>query len=360
MLWLRNKRNRRRDGINRSGLVLLLALGVAGSAAPGSAQEVNFAGKTVRMILGQASGGGADTSARLIAAFLGKYLPGSPTILVVNMPGANGILANNHLVHQVAADGTAFIAGSGSQIIAAAEKNPAVRYDPATFEFIGSVQNPGTVLIASKSAIPRLTTPSADPVIMAQVGVARPGALFTIWGKEFLGWNVRSVTGYKGSQEVHLAVLRGEAEMMDTAAINVLGPMISSGKYAGVSQIGLFADGKFVRRGVFKDVPLISEQLADKVNGRAQSALTSWLNAAAMGKFYALPPNTAASYAAAYRAAFARMQADPEFQEKAKVALDPDYEMMSATDTKALVRAVMATSDAERDFLAQMRSRHGL
>jgi len=79
-----------------------------------------------------------------------------------------------------------------------------------------------------------------------------------------------------------------------------------------------------------------------------------------MGKFYALPPNTAASYAAAYRAAFARMQADPEFQEKAKVALDPDYEMMSATDTKALVRAVMATSDAERDFLAQMRSRHGL
>jgi hypothetical protein len=59
-------------------LVLLLAAGVAGSAAPGSAQEVNFAGKTVRMILGQASGGGADTSARLIAAFLGKYLPGSP------------------------------------------------------------------------------------------------------------------------------------------------------------------------------------------------------------------------------------------------------------------------------------------
>src|SRR4051812_2806925 len=154
-------------------------------------------------------------------------------------------------------------------------KNPAVRYDPAAFELIGSVQNPGTVLIAAKSAIPRLTTPSVDPVIMAQVGVARPGALFTIWGKEFLGWNVRSVTGYKGSQEVHLAILRGEAEMMDTAAINVLGPMVSSGKYAGVSQIGLFADGKFVRRDAFKDVPLISEQLAHKVNGIAQSALKS-------------------------------------------------------------------------------------
>src|SRR3954468_1734976 len=155
-------RNRRRLDMSRTSLALLLSLGFAGSPNVGFAQEVNFAGKTVRMILGQASGGGADTSARLIATFLGKYLPANPTILVVNMPGANGILANNHLVHQVAPDGTTFIAGSGSQIIAAAEKNPAVRYDTTAFEFIGSVQNPGTVLIASKSAISRLTIPSAD------------------------------------------------------------------------------------------------------------------------------------------------------------------------------------------------------
>src|SRR5688500_14607418 len=186
------------------------AIGLAGTVASvgaASAQEVNFAGKTLRMILGQAAGGGADTSARLIANFIGKYLPGNPVVLVVNMPGANGIVANNHFVHQVAPDGLTLVAGSGSQVISAAEKNSAVKYDPAKFAYIGSVQNPGTVLIAAKSAIPRLTNPSADAVIMAQVGVARPGALFTIWGKEFLGWNVRSVTGYKGSQEVHLAVL---------------------------------------------------------------------------------------------------------------------------------------------------------
>jgi len=342
-------------------LALPLALGLAAAGVnPSSAQEVSFSGKTVRMILGQAAGGGADTSARLIASFLGKHLPGAPAIIVVNMPGANGIVASNHFVHQVAADGTTFFAGSGSQVISAAEKNSAVKYDPAKFEFIGSVQNPGTVLIAAKSAIPRLTNPSTDPVVMAQVGVARPGALFTIWGKEFLGWNVRSVTGYKGSQEVHLAVLRGEAEMMDTGAINVLGPMVNEGKYAGVSQIGLFSDAKFVRRGAFKDVPLISEQLNHKISGQALSALKSWLNAAAIGKFYALPPNTPAHYVAAYRDAFSRMEADPEFQEKAKIALDPDYEMMSAADIKELVVAVMATSDKDREYLGQLRDKHGL
>jgi tripartite-type tricarboxylate transporter receptor subunit TctC len=349
------------DGTRRVALVLSLALGVAAASGDfASAQDVNFTGKTVKMILGQASGGGADTSARLVAAFLAKYLPGSPTVLVINMPGANGIVANNYLVHQVAPDGTTFVAGSGSQLIAAAEKNAAVKYDPTAFEFIGSVQNPGTVLVAAKSAIPRLTNPSADPVIMAQVGVARPGALFTIWGKEFLDWNVRSVTGYKGSQEVHLAVLRGEAEMMDTGAINVLGPMVAGGKYAGVSQIGLFSDGKFMRRGGFDDVPLISEQLAPKIHGQARSALNSWLNAAAIGKFYALPPDTPKSYTTAFRNAFTRMQSDPEFQEKAKVALDPDYEMMSAADTKALVAAVMATSDSDREFFMQLRAKHGL
>jgi tripartite-type tricarboxylate transporter receptor subunit TctC len=326
----------------------------------GSSQEATFAGKNVRMILGQAAGGGADTSARLIATFLGKYLPGNPTVIVVNMPGANGIVANNYLVHQVAADGLTFIAGSGSQIIAAAERNSAVKYDPAKFEFIGSVQNPGTVLIAAKTAIPRLTNPKADAVVMAQVGVARPGALFTIWGKEFLNWNVRSVTGYKGSQEVHLAVLRGEAEMMDTGAINVLGPMVNEGKYAGVSQIGLFSGGKFVRRETFRDVPLISEQLEGKVDARALSGLKSWLNAAAIGKFYALAPGTPAPLVAAYRSAFTRMQDDPDFQEKARTALDPDYEMMSAEDTRQLVAAVMGTSDQDREFLAQLREKHGL
>src|SRR3954452_11073424 len=139
MLRLRNRR--RPVTVSRTSLALLFSVGFAGSAASGSAQEVNFAGKTVRMILGQASGGGADTSARLIAAFLGKYLPSNPTILVVNMPGANGILANNHLVHQVAADGTTFIAGPGSQTIGPPEKNSAARYAPAAFEFIGSAQN---------------------------------------------------------------------------------------------------------------------------------------------------------------------------------------------------------------------------
>lgn len=341
-------------------ITLALTFPVALSATASSAEQVNFSGKTVKLILGQASGGGADSSARLIATFIGKYLPGDPTIIVQNMPGAGGIIASNHLTHQVAPDGLTFYAGSASQVVAAAEKNPNAKYDPATWEFIGAVQNPGTVLIAAKSAIPRLTNPSAEPVIMAQVGVARPGALFTIWGKEFLNWNVRQVTGYRGSKDIELAIQRGEAEMMGTGVITALAPLVESGKYAGVAQNGLFEDGKFMRRKYFAATPLISELLDGKIDSQAQSALNSWLTAAAIGKFYALPPKTPAPVVAAYREAFMKLGTDAEFLEKGKVALDPDLELQSGNDIHQLIRAAMSQSDADRAYLTRLRLKHGL
>lgn len=115
-----------------------------------------------------------------------------------------------------------------------------------------------------------------------------------------------------------------------------------------------------MRREAFKDVPLISEMLEGKVSGQALSALKSWLNAAAIGKYYALPPNTPTRYLAAYREAFVRMQEDPDFQEKARIVLDPDYVMMSAEDTQQLVTDVMQTSDADRAYLGLLRDKHGL
>src|SRR5438128_326217 len=70
------------------------------------AQEPNsFEGKTITMIIGFAAGGGTDAYGRLVAAFLGKYLPGSPTVVVRNVPGADGVTAMNYLVQQVAPDG---------------------------------------------------------------------------------------------------------------------------------------------------------------------------------------------------------------------------------------------------------------
>jgi tripartite-type tricarboxylate transporter receptor subunit TctC len=340
---------------------LLAALPISGFLAPASAQEVNFAGRTVRMIVGSTAGGVTDVGARLVARFIGKYLPQSPVIVVQNTPAANGIAAANYFYQQVAPDGATFLAGSSSQVTPdVVRTNPAVRYDPVKFVFIGGIENAGTLLIAAKPALARLKAPTGPPVIMGQVGGARTAGLIAVWGAEYLGWKLRWVTGYQGTPQLVFALQRGEADMMDTASYAVIEPLLAQGRFAAVLQTGVFAKGALTRREGFADVPLLTQMLDGKLDGATQAAFASWLRTVQIGKYYALPPNTPADYVAAYRAAFARMQDDPEFKELARKAIDPDYVMMSAADTRNLIEALVATPAQALELLNRLRHKYGL
>src|SRR5262245_4057102 len=218
--------------MHRVRAIAAAVVACAGLLGPGSVQaqdEVSFRGETVRMIVGSASGVVTDVGARTVARFLGKYLPQSPTIVVQNMPAANGIAAANYFYQQVPPDGLTFLAGSSSQVTPdVIRTNPAVRYNPAKFVFIGGVQNAGTLLIVATSAKDRLLNRSSEPVVMAQVGGARTAALIAVWGAEYLDWNVRWVTGYQGTPQLVLALMKGEADMLDTAGIGAIEPLLKS------------------------------------------------------------------------------------------------------------------------------------
>src|SRR5258706_2386615 len=112
------------------GAILAAALLGLALAAPAQA-AVSFEGKNVRFIVGSPSGGGTDLTARLLQRALAKQLPGNPTIIVQNMPGASGVVATHNFAMQAAADGTTLLVGSTSEgtpdVVRA---NPAVRYDP--------------------------------------------------------------------------------------------------------------------------------------------------------------------------------------------------------------------------------------
>jgi hypothetical protein len=238
--------------------------------------------------------------------------------------------------------------------------NGAVRYDPARFLLIGGVQNAGTLLVVRRRALERLSNRAREPVVMAQVGGTRTGALISVWGAEYLGWNVRWVTGYQGTPQTVLALQRGEADMLDTAGVNVLEPLFKTGVFVPIVQPGVVVDGKLRRRGAFPEVPLATELLDGKLAGPAQRAFESWLRTVQIGKYFALPPNSPASYLSAYREAFRAMQNDPEFQQQARSALDPDYVMMSAADTGQLIRDLVATPEADLEFLNRLRIKYGL
>ena len=338
----------------------MLACAFSG-VAPAAAQDVSFRGKSVRMIVGSVPGGITDVGARTIARFLGKYLPDAPNVFVQNIPAANGIAAANYLYQQTTPDGFTFLAGSSSQVTPdVIRTNPAVRYDPTRFAFIGGVQNAGTLLVVAKAARERLINRSGPPAIMAQVGGTRTGALISVWGAEYLGWNVRWVTGYQGTPQTVFALSRGEADMVDTAGVNMLDMLLKTGNFVPIVQAGVVVDGKLTRRDAFPDVPLATEIMEGKLTGAARQAFESWLRTVQIGKYYALPPGTPEAYVATYREAFARMQDDPDFREQARTTIDPDYIIMSGAETKQLIDRLAATTDEDLEFLNRLRAKYGL
>jgi tripartite-type tricarboxylate transporter receptor subunit TctC len=311
------------------------------------------------MIVGSVAGGVTDVGARVVGRFIGKYLATSPSVVTQNIPAANGIAAANYFYQQATADGLTFLAGSSSQVTPdVVRSNPAVHYDPTRFSFIGGIQNSGTLLVVTRSAKARLA--ARAPVIMAQVGGARTAALMAVFAAEYLGWNLRWVTGYQGTPQVVFALMKGEADMFDTAGVGAIEAMIKSGDLVPVLQTGVFAAGKLKPRESFTDIPLLSDALAARLPAPGRSAFENWLKTVQIGKYYALPPNTPASYVAAYRAAFAAMQNDPEFVREARAAIDPDYVMMTAQETASLIADLAETPNQDLEFLNRLRNKYGL
>src|SRR5262249_21477956 len=145
-----------RAGEKLEGWMKTLALGALMAAFVSSAVYADdtelFKDKSVQMIIPSAPGGGTDLTGRLLAANLSKHLPGNPTIIVRNVPGANGITALNYFVERTAADGLTMVMGSSTQSDPAIYRVPQAKFDPAKFIFIGGCDRGGTGLVIDKTA----------------------------------------------------------------------------------------------------------------------------------------------------------------------------------------------------------------
>lgn len=343
-------------------LATMAACSLVVIAAPSVAEEARFAGKTARMIVGSNAGGVTDVGARVVARFMGKYLPDSPTIVIQNVPGANGIAAANMFYLRSAPDGMTSFAGSSSQVTPdVVRSNSAVQYDLSKFKWIGGVYNAGTLVVTTKSGAARLASGTGPPLTMGQVGGARTEALVVVWASEYLGWKVRFITGYHGTQEISLALRKGELDMLNTSSIIGLTEILStSDDFVPVMQTGVYKNGKLVRRDSFENVPLIHEALAGKTQGLAKTAFDSWLDSIQIGKYFALPPNAPDEYVAAYRAAYEKMNEDAEFRRQAAVALEPDYVLMTAAEARTLVERMGASHEDDYRYVDRLREKYGL
>jgi tripartite-type tricarboxylate transporter receptor subunit TctC len=321
--------------------------------------QVSFKDKSIRMIIGTPVGGGTDQNARLIAQFLAKHLPGEPTIVPQNMPGADGVVAMNYFVRQTQPDGLSFLAGFSTQVSPEVLQSAAAQYDPTTLVHFGGIAASGVVMVANKVAAGRLASRAEEPVVVAQVGKARVAAQMLLWGAEYLGWNLKWVSGYRGTAALTHALLNGEADLTQTGNIANLAPLMQTGNFTLVAQLGVFADGQLHRRSAFPDAPLFHDLIDDKIPASARSAFQAAEKITRLGKFYSLPNGTPTEIVQIYRKAFRDTVADPAFKALAVKQMDRDYVMITPEDVDQVIGDVMTISSSDLQFLELQRKRFG-
>lgn len=178
-----------------------------------SAQDF-FKGKTLRIVVGFAAGGGFDTYSRTIARHLGRHIPGNPTIVVENMTGAGGLISANYVYKIAKPDGlTLGNLQVGPLIVAQILKRPGVEFDALKFEYIGVVVKDNPVCAFTRaSGITSMEKwiASKTPV---KIGGIAPGSVVYDHIRILqaaLGLPIQLVSGYKGTAEIRLAAEGGE------------------------------------------------------------------------------------------------------------------------------------------------------
>jgi tripartite-type tricarboxylate transporter receptor subunit TctC len=294
----------------------VVALLILGAALPAFAQS--FAGKTVTIIVGYKPGGGYDATARLLARHLPKHLPGRPAVIVQNMPGANSVIAANHVYNVAKPDGLTIGTFNRNLPIAQLTGIEGVKYDVTKFAWIGSAANESTIL-AIRADLPYKTfeelRKAKEQVVIGSTGPGANTHDFPLLLKELVGVNLKIVSGYSSSADIMLAVERKEVDGR-AGSFTSLRPFIERGVVRPIVR------ARSTEPGIDK-LP-VDESFAPNPRAKAIMALRSAPELVA--RPYVMPPKTPADIVKVMREAFAKTIDDPELvAEGKKSKMDLEY-----------------------------------
>ena len=195
-------------------VALLLAATVLFTAGRAAAQSVSefYAGRQITFIVGASTGGGYDRQARLVARHLGKHIPGAPSIVVQNMPGAGSLAATNHIYNAAARDGSVIALVMRSMLLIKNWNPQSVRFDLQGLNWIGSINSEVAVVAAWHTAPHKSANDlfEQELIVGGTTGVdpeTTPRLLNALIGTKF-----KIVNGYPGTTEIILAMERGELQ----------------------------------------------------------------------------------------------------------------------------------------------------
>jgi tripartite-type tricarboxylate transporter receptor subunit TctC len=281
-----------------------------GSPASSRADPVAdfYDGRTMRMLIGYGPGGGYDLYGRVVAQFLPRHLPGHPTIVVQNMPGAGSLLAARYMHDVAPKDGT--VLGSLAQTLTLDSlTNASVKIDVGSMPYVGRVAtNVDTGVALRTSGIRSFADVRAKQYTVGASGGGSTTVLFPTALMTYAGAKFKLARGYSGSNEIWLAVERGEVEIV--GAYGLPGIQVSHPDWLEGKEAVFLYQASLKRDRLIPDVPTLPE-LALTDEGR--QVLRAVASTGEIGRSIIATPGVPAERLTALRKAFAAMLADPDF-----------------------------------------------
>jgi tripartite-type tricarboxylate transporter receptor subunit TctC len=296
-----------------------------------------YQGKQVRLIIGNPPGGDYDLGGRLLARYMGRYIPGTPTIVVQNMPGASTIVAANYLYNVAPKDGMVF--GSFSRNLASqgALGRETLKADPRKYGWIGASSLPARICAArASSPVKSISDLFTQELIVAGSGAGSSLSIVPTTLNRVLGTKFRVVEGYKGAADAIIALERGEVQgICHTFSLfrNTHAELIRDGKI----RVLLHAE-----EATFPDMPEVPSVYAFAKTEEQKQMMRFIFSSVEFGRPYVAPPGVPADRLAALRSAFASAFKDRELlAEATKLKLDVTYR--SPDELIGLVEKLYAT-----------------
>jgi tripartite-type tricarboxylate transporter receptor subunit TctC len=301
---------------------VLLCVAASGGAAHADAVSDFYKGKTVSLIAGFPPGGGYDTYVRVLARHYGRFIPGQPSVVASNLPGAGSLNAANQIYNKTAPDGLTLAMFASSAAMEPLLGNKAALFDATKFGWIGSMSN--DVAYCGVWQGPGIAT-SFDEMLTKETiwgGGARAAITFQhpMVLKNVLHAKIKVIPGYAGSRDINLAMQRGEVNgecgLFGSSIKSQFADEVKSGKLKIVIQMGN------KRSDEFGKVPSVFDY-AKTDDDRA--VLDVHFRQLLLGRPLAGPPGIPAERLKALRDALTATMKDPEFLAEAnKVGLDID------------------------------------
>ena len=320
------------------GLGALAALICADTAAAQSVADF-YKGKTITIVVGSDVAGGYDLTARAIAHYLGRHLPGNPSIIVQNKPGASSIVAANTVYEILPKDGTVIAAVQRPIPFQTLFGDAGVRFDVRKIQWLGSSTNELGVVVAWRTA-PQMSVDDLfnSEMVIGGNGQSTDTELFPRAMNRVLGTKFRIVSGYPGQAQIVLAMQRGEVQGIGNWSFSD----IEKGhpEWLRDKSIRLLMQLDLTKgtSPALRDVPLILDVARTEEQRHVFEIL---MGMKALGRPYFIAPEVPKDRTEALRTAFMDTMRDPEFLDEAQRTLGP-IDPISGADMQRIIANVYA------------------